>query len=469
MLISPGFISLEEQRDQLTLDLLNNGHDIIWLGQKLPSFTTMKYALAPFLPSTEAVISGSNQTWTANTTLYDTTLTCQKPASIFRTPNDTQKITISDGRDCSIPSVFELCAGIVSADFPQNMSVSYASVCAPSAHEFLAAVRWEDGSCLGDSKGNSSFLAMFCRANYFQQTVEVTVSLPDLSVQSTRPISEKEELSTNYFNFTVFEQVIVDEVVSQEDQNSSSPQADDIDRRDISAATVLSQDVIFQKLKVISQSSLASFAIQLSGLPATSLFQPENLQNAFEDAHQFLFALAARAVLRAPSNTTLAMTGIAESSIGAVVMVPVFTYLVIGFLCLVVALAITLLCIYKTRKLNLPYGPNSIASMMVLIHRRQDLDLACEFVPRPEIKTIGKRCGGNYSHLQSQVDDFQLLETSTSEIDDRSKANTTLCTRPKSWPWEVRSLGGIPFILIQIASIASVLVLHRLVLKNNGD
>ncbi|KAJ9300013.1 hypothetical protein DTO217A2_7978 [Paecilomyces variotii] len=468
MIGSVGFISLEEQADKLNLDFVNDGHDIIWLGQKLPSFTTMKYTLAPFLPSAESTISGSNKTWTGNTILYDTTLTCESPASISRTPNDTGKVTPDDGHGCSAPGILDSCTVSGPAGSPPNISMSYTSVCNPNAHKFLAAVRWDDGSCLLGVKSNSSSSVMFCHAEYFQQSVEATVRLPDLSVQSVRPISEKKELLMDSFNFTLFEEIIVNQVVPQKHQNNSSPQAVDHDRADISAATILSQDVILQKLNVISVSKMVPFAVQLSGLPASSLFQPENLQNAFEDAHQLLFALAVQEVLRAPSNTTSDMTGIAESSVGAVIMVPVFTYLVIGFLSLIIMFSIILLCIYRSRKLNLPYGPNSIASTIALLHRVGGLVLACQSITIPGTKAIRKVGRRNYSHLQSEADGGQLKGALVSEVDDTVEAKPTSSHKPTAWPWELSSLGGIPFIVTQAASIAAVVLLHKLVLKNNG-
>ncbi|GAD93567.1 hypothetical protein MYCGRDRAFT_110449 [Paecilomyces variotii No. 5] len=466
MMRSAGFISLEEQADTLSLNFMNDGYDIIWLGQRLPPFTTMKYAVAPFLPSTGSKISGENRTWTGNTTLYDTTLSCQKPASLYRSPNDTYKVTADDGNGCVASAFTELCAP-VSYD-SRNISIYYISACPSSTHEFLATVRWEDGSCLVDSHGYSSFSAMFCRAKYFQQDVEATVNLPDFSVQSTRPISEKRELSSDSFNFTLFEKIIVDKVLPRKPQLSQSPQAPDPNRCDISADTVIAQDVNIKELGVDSSSNLTPFALRITGLPGPALFQPENMQNAFEAAHQMLFALAAQAVLRSPSDTMPMTKGIAAASVRAVVMVPVFTYLVIGFLCAVVILTIALLCIYRKRTLKLPHGPNSVASMMGLISQMPDLLSACQSTGTLDAKITGEPRKSRDANSNYSTTGAQLMETSMSEGDSCVEESTTVSSKPKAWPWEASLLGGFSFILVQAGSIAAVLLLHELILKNNG-
>lgn len=469
MMRSAGFISLEEQADTLSLNFMNDGYDIIWLGQRLPSFTTMKYAVAPFLPYTDSKIVGANETWTGNTTLYDTTLTCQKPKSFYRTPNETYEVTADDGHGCVAPAFTNLCAPVSypGTSDPRNISANYISACHSSAHEFLATVRWEDGSCL-DSNGSSSIFAMFCRAEYFQQDVEATVNLPDFSVKSVRSISGKRELSDDSFNFTLFESIIVNKTLPQKAQLSQSPQAPDPNRRDISADTIIAQDVNLKKLGVDSTSNLTPFALRITGLPAAALFQPENMQNAFEAAHQMLFALAVQAVLRSPSNTMPGTQGIAAASVRAVVMVPVFTYLVIGFLCAVVILTIALVCIYRGRALKLPHGPNSVASTMALISRKPGLLSVCESAGILDAKITGESCKGRNMHSNFSTTGVQVMEPPMSEGDSCVDENTTANSRPTAWPWEISLLGGIPFILVQAGSIAAVLLLQKMILKSNG-
>ncbi|KAL1847881.1 hypothetical protein Plec18167_004843 [Paecilomyces lecythidis] len=59
------------------------------------------------------------------------------------------------------------------------------------------------------------------------------------------------------------------------------------------------------------------------------------------------------------------------------------------------------------------------------------------------------------------------MEELASEVGE-NEAKPTSNHNPSAWPWELSSVGGVPFIVIQAASITAVVMLHKLVLKNNG-
>lgn len=471
MFSSPGLRPFEEQEQDLTLKFVNDGFDVAWLGQKLPAFTTTEYALAPFLPSEVPSLSGSNRTWTGNTVLYGTDLTCD-PAAVSQAPHS-DMLTFDDGRGCIArnltPDIDEGYYGNITAYYVgfegDGISLRNAGCNSNSLHEFLAI--WRVGQA--DFRNTSSFSALFCWPEYFEQEVEATVRLPDYSVQGIRPLSEKKELSAKAFNYTLFEQLIVTGALNRKPEKSTSPQADSTNRRDISDRTAFDHSELLKKLKVTSSSNLVPVALGMSGSSPDALLQPSNLQNAFQKAHRMMFALAANAIMEPPIVTKTNNSGIVEASLGAVVMVEVFTFLVIGFLLLVAALSVYLLCVYRKRTLNLRTRPDSILSVMELTHGHDELLSVLRPLDRAKDAVIEKRLKDCHLKVQIQDGRSQVMMTSQSYTEDEDVSTETACqSEIRPWPWELRLFSGGSFISILIGSIVGTIVLQTLSQKRNG-
>lgn len=477
MISSTGLLPLEKQEEKLTLNFVNNGYNVAWLGQKPPAFTTTEYALAPFLPSGEETLLGTNQTWTGNTVLYTTDLTCQ-PASVSQA-STSYKLTFDDGHGCIARNQILAANDGVGAenisayyigyygDGSGETNVSLSGCGSAALHEFLAV--WKRIEDTPNFQNSSAFAALFCWSKYFQQEVEATVSLPGYSVEKVRPISERKELSEQVFDYTRFEKLIVTEVLPLKPQNSTSPQADFVNRFDISDETALDTTLLLRQFGVDGHSKLVPFILGMSGLPPEALLQSSNLQNAVQSAHRMLFALAAQTVMSPPVDTGRNISGVMEASLGAVVMVEVFTFLVIGSLCLMIALAVYLLYTYKDRALNLRSRPDSIASIMALIHRQDHLISIFSRFDRSKIEIIETRLKDRWFKLHFKGQECQLMTTSGGDVADEDLfAAENHVSKVQPWPWALRLLAGVSFILILISGIASVLILQKLIQRENG-
>ncbi|KAL1970743.1 hypothetical protein VTN77DRAFT_2577 [Rasamsonia byssochlamydoides] len=489
ILSSPGLVSLEEQTKTLTLNFVNEGYSVTWLNMSMPAFTTESYALAPFLPSDDKQAIGMNQTWTGNTVLYQTDLDCQPAQSI--PDRNSSRLTFSDGRGCVAQDV--VANSLISFNEPGGYYLGYegdgpidvygingtspslqqAGCNASSLHEFLAV--WGR---------DFSMTAMFCWTKYYTQDVEATVYLPNYSVQSVRPISERRELSEQTFNYTRFEQLIVSNTMPEQVARygqyfapytgpqyppDSSPQLYIPNPYDISDVSVIDQSSRLQKLGADSMSVLTPFAFGVSGLSPQALLTPSNLQSAFQDAHRMLFSLAIYSVTEAPVEVSSNTTGILEASVGAVVMVEAFTYPVIASLGVVTLLTAYLLCAYRNRTLHLPYSPNSIASVLGLARQRMEPFSVFRSLDCAEEGVFTRKLKDEHFKLQIPGHESRLNPRRQGEGQDEvPAAKESSFTKAKSWPWELRRAVGFIFIFILTGTIAAVLVLQDLIQRNDG-
>lgn len=483
-------MSLEEQAKTLTLNFVNEGYSVTWLNMSMPAFTTESYALTPFLPSDNKQAIGTNQTWTGNTVLYQTDLDC-KPANSIPDRNASQ-LTFADGRGCVAQGVVSI--NPVSFNEPGGYYLGYegdgpidgdgidgappslqAAGCnASSLHEFLAI--WGK---------DFSMTAMFCWAKYYTQDVEATVYLPNHSVQSVRPISERRELSEQIFNYTRFEQIIVSNTLPEQMarygqyfipytgpqySDNTSPQLYIPNPYDISDVSVIDQSSRLEQLGAKSLSVLTPFALGVSELSPEALLTPSNLQSAFQDAHRMLFSLAIRSVMEDPVETGSNVTGILEASVGAVVMVETFTYLVIMVLGVIVLLTIYLLIAYRNRALHLPYSPNSIASIFGLARQQIEPLSAFRGLDCAEDRVFTKKLKDKHFKLRIPGQESPLNSIRQREEPDQEfVVEESGIAKAKPWPWEFRRIVGVIFIFMLTGIIAAVCILRDLIQRNDGE
>jgi hypothetical protein len=118
---STSLLSLADQSSKLGTSILQDGFSILWLGQSMPAFTTAEYAIAPFKVSGAQKLLGSNQTLSAQTTMYSTDLECKPPAHVQI--NDVQ-LTFDDGDGCVAADLMEY-SGAVSSLRYQSYYIGY--------------------------------------------------------------------------------------------------------------------------------------------------------------------------------------------------------------------------------------------------------------------------------------------------------------------------------------------------------
>jgi hypothetical protein len=213
-------------------------------------------------------------------------------------------------------------------------------------------------------------------------------------------------------------------------------------------------------------SMLAPFALGLSGFSESDFFMTSNLQSAFQDAHRMLFALAVHSTMQQPTAGAGNITGIQEAYVGAVFMVEPFTYLVVGFLGLVVMLTIYLILTYKKRMLYLNHSPNSIAAILGLAHPQMGSDSIFCGIDRASDREVAGKLENQHFKLERHENGSCLISNEPQNEMVVSREEGPYDARP--WPWELRRITGMVFVTILGASIVVVVLLRSLIRHNDG-
>lgn len=118
---------------------------------------------------------------------------------------------------------------------------------------------------------------------------------------------------------------------------------------------------------------MAGLAILIGGKPPEKYLDWRALSDSYELAYQLLFARAMTEILKDGVFTSKQVSGRQEIHIQAVVMDPVFVYIVEAFLGIVSLSTAALLYLSLTRHRNLHSNPGTIASIMSLIADAPDV------------------------------------------------------------------------------------------------
>lgn len=94
---------LREQSPAMNTNFMMTAYGITWLGQAMPAYVTSQGALEPFEADVERDTEQANETRTAQTRLYGTSLTCEPAIQDHSDPED---VSLSNGRSCKTDACF---------------------------------------------------------------------------------------------------------------------------------------------------------------------------------------------------------------------------------------------------------------------------------------------------------------------------------------------------------------------------
>ncbi|KAI9874731.1 MAG: hypothetical protein M1830_009346 [Pleopsidium flavum] len=487
MAISRSISPVSEQADTMDGGFLNTAYGILWLGQRLPPFTTREFALAPFEARTSSVETEQNVTWSSSTVQYGTDLSCH-PAVVTKDPESTF-LTFDDGKGCVASQIALMEVGDGSKEFSAyyigyanddhvDYSLEGSGCPRNSSHDFLAI--WKRMTSNFNLQNGSDFTALFCDSSYYSQEVRANVSVPDLSVLSVTPVGPKKKLSDQMVNITHFEYIL---------GSGSRPNLDvsrilqkpRMNRRDLPDEMTLDQ---YGRLANLSLSwpvaNMVGFAVGCSRLSPDMYFDPHNLTSAFRAAHQLLFALAIDAIMVPSNSPANVVSGRWASQMDAVILLSTFTVLVQTSLFIVIALTVYLLVIYCRRPSRLSTDPSSITAIMSLSRNPElvgllrDLDGAGSGI-------FEKKLGGQRFRLQysKKIHDQVLgLEAHPSNAFDMTQPEVsarplTAESDPRPHPKPVRPVElslpvGLIFMSFLTAFIVMLCVLRWKIDQHNG-
>jgi hypothetical protein len=469
---------VDDQPAKIGANILNTAYSIIWLGQEMPPFTTSEYTLAPFDAAQPDDAPSSNQTLTAITLLYSIDLSCTPPSDVTIARS---AITFDDGRGCIAQDLLPFSDAQADKRFAAyfigyyddanvDADLQLAGCPINSSHEFLAI--WKLASTSPpDFRNASNATAMFCTPNYYSQSVNATVTLPNQKVLSVLPLGPKRQLTDKEFNVTHFEYLLANGVSAA---TPSSP------RQDISESTNIHQDSRLQNMSlVIPTANMIGFAVGSTELSPEAYLTPSNLHMALQRAHRLLFSLAAQAVLSPLRHDDLA-TGHIAGQVQGVILVPVFAYLSEGILVLIVISTIYLAYLSSSRTMALFRDPDSLAQVMSL---SRHADLQCTFMSfdAADGQTISDALQSlRFVMLTSHEDTPPIIRQSSISNGERSSAmprefcdeisqQDSLSHKRFTRPLEYSRMIGFLFLAALMGMIAVLIFVHEKMRCEDGN
>lgn len=405
-----GLIPLEEQASKLSLNFMNRGYSVGWLNMSMPPYSTRSYALAPFEPVAEQGFLGHNHYWSGYTVLYQADLNCHSARSAMFNP-DSRKISFDDGEGCFARDLVDQTTVPYVADYitywgnqmdpKPDPSYSLNNSCGEKAlHESLAYLKCSNQS-----------VAIFCWSEYYEQDVEATITLSNKSVRSIRPINGRRKLPGNVFNSSRFEQIISTQNMPDEDVGTppQTPLARQFDKSGLT--TVDARSRLGELAVSASGTSLVPFMFGLTNYTLDELCSPDSLAVAYQDTYRTLFALAIQSLFSETATNDSTSKGILQISVGAVVMIEAFTYMVIVFLAIITLLLIYVLCAYNRRVLNLPYSPNSIGSILAVARHQMSTSSLFQHLSFVDNAEFARKLKDVWFHLEHDNQGPRLIST----------------------------------------------------------
>ncbi|KAI9880048.1 MAG: hypothetical protein M1830_005780 [Pleopsidium flavum] len=469
--ISP-LLPPEDQTSLLDTGFMNDAYSILWLGKKLPAFTTRDFALQPFGLRTSDLSNQDNSNWTASTLLYSTQLSCA-PADFAQQKDTTY--TFSNRKNCTVSEIaltderggghryfFQYIGYYDSAE--ADYALEQPS-CPPSAsHNYLAL--WGDGATLTGTETYPNLTAMFCESSYYVQDVNATVNLPGFTVSAVSPTSSKRELSNDTFNITNFEYII---------GTGASPL--DI-RRDYPNEVVLEQYPRLSEMSLVwPMSNMVGFALGNPNITIDKYSDPKLLQEGFESAHKLLFAMAVRQLTGPSTWSRVKLIGQQSTQLYTVFVIRAFAIAVEACLAVVAALALCLLYLSWKRTSNLCEDPASIAHVMSLLSDRaspadtlSNFDMATSIALEKHLQDMRYRITRQKEN-DTSVPKLEVLSHS-SECKEKKLQSSQFKDLDQSYrpvrPLELKATIGLPLIFMLLAFIVIIVVLYIYTLLRSG-
>lgn len=346
---------------------------------------TSFFTLAPFAPSVNSTEFGeTTYEWTAPTTMYDAGLRCEptylKPDT-YGTYESSWGCNFTEGLNgnttqsadsISMSTGTKRYSARYASAYKDLASTYYINYCPPDRmHTFYVALQENKRR---DSDPPNNVTALFCEPVYYAQDVNATVNSKSNKPIRITPLDSKRELTEDIFNITAFEKQLAYGDSLFPNRSDSFPARD--------APMYLAQIADKELYMEASSSNLVGLVVTMGNGPLQDYLDWVTMGKAYANTHRLLFALAMTDVLADGANELKQTEGRKFVTIEAVVLEPVFTYVVEGFLAAVITSALFLLYLSQTRSAMIVSDPSTMASIMSLVANNEALladfkDLDC--------------------------------------------------------------------------------------------
>jgi hypothetical protein len=407
---STAFVAAGDQASNLTLQFAQSTYAIAALNETLTQYMARNYTLAPIRPKPRpSNTSTPHGNWSAPTTMYSVDLYCE-PAVLSTTPerdgiiaNSTNgcsfnlgldgNITVGDNKAWPGRTVLnnkEFTAMYVGYWNPLGFAdYSLDRYCPTTSNStFYAAIGRNKAK---DTDAVQNVTAVYCWPTYYQQPVVATVDAVTLEPVLVKPTGEKEPLTSDLFNTTRLEQLMSAKSLGDEVRGDLIPSKSVPDYFDSIARTNLS--LTSGPMGASMVQPMVGLALAVSSLPLEDYLDWKVLAKSYADGYRLMFARAMRDVLDQDFRTHRNVTGQLTNTTEAVLLEPVFVYIVEGFLGAISLATIALLYLSVTRTKSLRSNPSTIAAIMAMVADNEPLLADIEMLDCCTMKGIEDHLG----------------------------------------------------------------------------
>ncbi|EFQ84872.1 hypothetical protein PTT_20366 [Pyrenophora teres f. teres 0-1] len=490
---SEGFMPANRQSEDITARYIQSVHGIIWLNETLPPYMTREYILAPIKPRDYTMEKKTNLTWTSNTTLYSLDMKCETPTidakdetrftSLNSTPTIVRTATYMSSNGCAFPTDYYSSFGneTIGPNESFDNQTIYDTKEFATVYIGYYSTEWAnfylEGLCPETS--NHTFMALFtrnkksindplqdvtrlyCTPFYYQQEVTATVDASTQSPLDIKRVGDKVPLPAEKWNSSYFEYQM------NTGRNNEQPRGalplrywpDQLESVSVLPLSLGAQGTPLNQM--------AGFAVGATNHSLQELLDPEALRNAYEATYRIIFARSMAQILDQSFTDAKITNGSTTYMVGAVVVVPVFTYVVEGLLGFISLCSIALLIISLRREWSLRSDPATIASVMALVSDNPALLEDFAALDRINMEGFESHIKGKKFLLEysergntiTEADSFDPLDTNTHGM-VRTDSDDSLHPKPVR-PREFRSFMVLPFVtlLLGLAIALGVLLL----------
>lgn len=369
----------------MTMRYTHRTYAVIMLNETLPPYSTRNYTLAPFKSLDSS--SQNDGTWTAPTTLYSLDMQCEEASQSVSGGSTIFASTTGCSYGYGLQGLGNQTAGNTPAGVDSRVPSGYYTLKEFSARYIgywgqIWADYYLEGFC--PETASRTFLASFarnkkkasdppnnstniyCQPWYYEQYVNATIDVATKRPLGYVALGTKQQLRDEKFNITL---------LSTQLNGGAALTVRGDSLPDINLPTYIDQ-VAGSELSIYEGGTiqpLAALSALIGGLPFEQYLDPKALGESYEKAYRLLFVGYVVDVLTGNYTNSEEAKGERELSAEAVVLEPVFTYIVEGLLGVVSLATIALLYLSLTRERNLRSDPSTIAGVMSLVADNQPL------------------------------------------------------------------------------------------------
>ncbi|KAI4196480.1 MAG: hypothetical protein LQ350_006519 [Teloschistes chrysophthalmus] len=443
---------LRDQGPSMNTNFLMTAYGITWLGQAMPAYVTSQGALEPFEADIERSTNEANETLTAQTRLYGTSLNCEQAV---QNRSDLVGISYSNGKGCttyhnapSLDPVSEFGGLYVGYYLDQHADYSLSGIGCPSltnTHLFLAV--WGKS---WDEDPEASVTALFCEPSYWTQQVNATLTAPSMNVSKVVPLGPRLPMSDKDLNRTAIEYVIGTgaQAVSK--------------RADVSEdVSIINQKANLAQLGINgTTTNMIPFALGLTRLPPSQYADPHVFGSSLEQAHKLLYALAVQQLMSRDGNDDGQRLGVVGGSSRAIIVIRPLTIAVECLLGFVILLTLALLFHAHSRPSLLSKDPASLTDIIGLVAKDPKLYplIACQRLEGASLKKsesdrlLRPRTETQHRSSSPDISEDQMPERGTREPPVTKSSQQIRGVRPI----EMSLIVGIAFVSLLLLAFFTI-------------